>query len=162
VFLFDPLSSGSPCTARYNPFGHIDRRDPIKVIDEVQKIAAMLYPEPPGGDPFWNNRAQQAFIGIAAYVAAVERLAVHDRRESTGKRSATTLRRSSRRSRMRAWSKGGAISQPCRTVLAGYASMPPTTFGGVKGNLTAALGLWVNPNVDAATSCERFRPGANT
>ena len=46
TLLFDPLDPEGR-TARYNPLGHIDRADPIAVLDELQRIAAMLFPHPP-------------------------------------------------------------------------------------------------------------------
>jgi type IV secretion system protein VirD4 len=37
VFMFDPLDPDGR-TARFNPLGHIDRADPIAVLDELQKL----------------------------------------------------------------------------------------------------------------------------
>ena len=45
VLLFNPLDP-SGRTVRWNPLGYINRRDPVEVINELQKIAAMLYPIP--------------------------------------------------------------------------------------------------------------------
>jgi len=42
VLLFDPLATDGR-TARFNPLGHIDRRGPIVVLDELQRIAGMLF-----------------------------------------------------------------------------------------------------------------------
>jgi type IV secretion system protein VirD4 len=43
--LFNPLDAAGR-TCRYNPFSHIDRRDEVDVINELQKIGAMLFPPP--------------------------------------------------------------------------------------------------------------------
>ena len=65
VLLFDPLDPDGR-TARYNPFAHIRRDHPVEVIDELQKIAAMLWPPPENGESFWMDSARTAFIGVAA------------------------------------------------------------------------------------------------
>src|SRR3546814_14543676 len=61
-------------TALFNPFSHINRGDPVEVIDELQKIAAMLWPPPANGESFWMDSARTAFIGVASYIAATEEL----------------------------------------------------------------------------------------
>ena len=68
VILFDPLEAEGR-TARFNPLGHIDRSDPIGVLDELQKLSVMLFPAPPNTDPFWAEAARTGFIGVGAYVA---------------------------------------------------------------------------------------------
>src|SRR3546814_5665891 len=73
VLLFDPLDPHG-LTARFNPFSHINRGDPVEVIDELQKIAAMLWPPPANGESFWMDSARTAFIGVASYIAATEEL----------------------------------------------------------------------------------------
>jgi hypothetical protein len=45
TLLFNPLDAAGR-TCRYNPFSHIDRRDEVDVINELQKIGAMLFPAP--------------------------------------------------------------------------------------------------------------------
>ncbi|WP_340644180.1 type IV secretory system conjugative DNA transfer family protein, partial [Phenylobacterium sp.] len=67
VFLFDPLAPDGR-TSRYNPLAHIDRHDPIAVMDELQKLAVMLFPPPLRADPFWSDAARTGFIGVGAYV----------------------------------------------------------------------------------------------
>jgi hypothetical protein len=51
TLLFNPLDAAGR-TCRYNPFSHIDRRDEVDVINELQKIGAMLFPPPQTGDSF--------------------------------------------------------------------------------------------------------------
>src|SRR3546814_2368570 len=58
----------------FNPFSHSNRGDPVEVIDELQKIAAMLWPPPANGESFWMDSARTAFIGVASYIAATEEL----------------------------------------------------------------------------------------
>ena len=65
VLLFNPLDASGQ-TARYNPLGYINRRDPVEVINELQKIAVMLFPDPLTGDKFWAEGARTAFLGVTA------------------------------------------------------------------------------------------------
>ena len=69
VVLFNPLDPKGN-TARYNPLSYINRQDPVEVINELQKIGMMLFPDPVSGDNFWAESARTAFLGVAAYVAA--------------------------------------------------------------------------------------------
>jgi type IV secretion system protein VirD4 len=69
VLLFNPLDPNGR-TVRWNPLGYINRREPVEVINELQKIAAMLYPDPLTGEKFWAEGARTAFLGITAYIAA--------------------------------------------------------------------------------------------
>ncbi len=61
VLLFNPLDPTGR-TVRWNPLGYINRRDPVEVINELQKIAAMLYPDPLTGEKFWAEGARTAFL----------------------------------------------------------------------------------------------------
>jgi len=69
VLLFDPLARDGR-TARFNPLGHVDRDDPVAVLDELQRMAAMLFPAHDRADPFWAEAARIGFIGVGGYVAA--------------------------------------------------------------------------------------------
>ncbi|MDP3383630.1 MAG: type IV secretory system conjugative DNA transfer family protein, partial [Phenylobacterium sp.] len=71
VILFDPFAPDGR-TARFNPLGHVPRQDAFRVIDELQKIAAMLFPTPDNADPFWAEAARTGFIGVGALVAQLE------------------------------------------------------------------------------------------
>ena len=73
VILFDPLDAEGR-TARFNPLGHIDRTDPVAAMDELQKLAVMLFPSPPNADPFWAEASRTGFIGVGAYVAETPEL----------------------------------------------------------------------------------------
>ncbi|MBX9708905.1 MAG: type IV secretory system conjugative DNA transfer family protein, partial [Caulobacteraceae bacterium] len=63
VHLFDPLAPDGR-TARFNPLDHIDRSDPIQVLDELQRMAAMLFPAHDRADPFWAEASRTGFIGV--------------------------------------------------------------------------------------------------
>src|SRR3546814_11970137 len=84
VYLFDPLDPEGR-TARYNPLAHIRRADGTEVVNELQKIAVMLFPAPERSDRFWAEAARAAFIGVGALVAAKDRkTGVSGKRGSVG------------------------------------------------------------------------------
>jgi type IV secretion system protein VirD4 len=65
-FLFDPFAEDG-ATARWNPFFYVSA-DPIRRVNDLQRIAEMLYPDPPNVDPFWTASARSLFLGIALYL----------------------------------------------------------------------------------------------
>ena len=44
------------------------------MLDELQRIAGMLFPAHSHADPFWSEAARTGFIGVGAYVAATPEL----------------------------------------------------------------------------------------
>jgi type IV secretion system protein VirD4 len=65
-FLFDPFAEDGR-TARWNPFTYVST-DPRRRVNDLQRIAEMLYPDPPNVDPFWTASARSLFLGIALYL----------------------------------------------------------------------------------------------
>ena len=65
-YLFDPFAEDGQ-TARWNPFSYVSP-DPATSLNDLQRIAEMLYPDPPNGDPFWTASARSLFLGIALYL----------------------------------------------------------------------------------------------
>ncbi|HUH48411.1 MAG TPA: type IV secretory system conjugative DNA transfer family protein, partial [Mycoplana sp.] len=62
VLLFDPLAPDDR-TARFNPLAHITRSSASAVLDELQRMAVMLFPGHDHADPFWSEAARTGFIG---------------------------------------------------------------------------------------------------
>ena len=154
VILFDPLDPEGR-TARFNPLGHIDRTDPIAVMDELQKLAVMMLPVPPNTDPFWAEAARVGLIGVGAYVAETPDLTF-----SLGAIYAE-LTHGDPRTRLpeavKARAGGGKpLSPGCVNALADFCSASENTFAGIKQTLTSRLGLWLNPRVCAATEASDF------
>lgn len=154
VFLFDPLDRHGR-TARYNPLGHINRNDPIEVIDELQKIAAMLWPPPTSGDSFWSDSARTAFIGVASYVAATPELPFTIgevyRNFSAGDAKSRFPKIIKEREET-----GNPLSGPCVSALTDWYSSSANTFTSIRQSVSAKINLWLNPYVDAATSESDF------
>jgi type IV secretion system protein VirD4 len=154
VLLFDPLDPEGR-TARFNPLGHIDRTDPVAVLDELQKLAVMLFPAPPNADPFWAEAARTGFIGVGAYVAETPDLpfslgAVY--RELTQGEPRVRLPETLR---VRA-AAGRPLSAGCVSAISDFCSASENTFASIKQTLTTRMNLWLNPRVCAATDASDF------
>ncbi|MBI1198928.1 MAG: TraM recognition domain-containing protein [Phenylobacterium sp.] len=154
VVLFDPLDPDGR-TARFNPLGHIDRADPIAVLDELQKLAVMLFPAPHNADPFWAEAARTGLIGVGAYVAETPELSF-----SFGAIYAE-LTEGDPKTRLPAVmaacaDAGRPLSAGCANALSDFCSASENTFAGVKQTITSRLGLWLNPRVCAATQASDF------
>lgn len=155
VHLFDPLSADGR-TARYNPLGHIDRHRPEAVLDELQKIAAMLFPAEGGrADPFWSESARTGFIGVGAYVAETTDLPF------TLGQIFRELTQGSPKLRFpgliadRA-KAGRPLSGGCVSALSDFCAASENTFASIRQTITSRMNLWLNPLVDAATSASDF------
>lgn len=154
VVLFDPLDPERR-TARFNPLGHIDRTDVVAVLDELQKLAVMLFPPPQHGDPFWAEAARTGLIGVGAYVAETPELqfsldAIY--RELTQGEPRTRL---PEEVRARA-AAGRPLSSGCVSAISDFCSASENTFASIKQTITARMNLWLNPRVCAATDASDF------
>ncbi len=55
-------------THRFNPMTALLRLAANERIAEIQTMAAILYPDEPGKDPFWVSQARAAFLGFSAWL----------------------------------------------------------------------------------------------
>lgn len=154
VVLFDPLDSEGR-TARFNPLGHIDRADPITVLDELQKLSVMLFPAPPNTDPFWAEAARTGFMGVGAYVAETADLpfslgVIYRELTSGDPRTRLPAVVAARTA------SGNPLSAGCASALSDFCSASENTFAGVKQTITARMNLWLNPRICAATDASDF------
>jgi type IV secretion system protein VirD4 len=156
VFLFDPYSETGN-TARWNPLGYVSPHPGLRVND-LQRIADMLYPETPGTDPFWIASARTLFLGIGLYVFETpslpktigeilrqgmasddEGFAAHWKRLVEGRNSGRT-----------------PLSGECVRALYDVIDLSPVTASSIRKTFTSRLDLWLNPLLDAATSTNDF------
>ncbi|MDQ8727526.1 type IV secretory system conjugative DNA transfer family protein [Bradyrhizobium sp. LHD-71] len=154
VYLFDPLDENGR-TARYNPLGYV-RNDPVDLYDDLQRIAVMLFPAESRGDPFWFEAARSAFVAIGGYVAETPGLpftigeilhqlsSAHDLKAHFDK--IVAARKSS----------PSPLSRHCVTALSDFLAASENTMNSVRKTVTARLGLWLNPRIDAATATNDF------
>lgn len=154
VSLFDPLAADG-ATARYNPLAHIDRGDAVATLDELQRIATMLFPAPPRGDPFWAEAARTGFIGVGAMVAQTPGLPFTLgeilRQLTTGEPKTRLVELIAQRAQART-----PLSSGCVSALSDFCGAADTTFASIRQTLTSRLGLWLNPLVDQATAESDF------
>lgn len=154
TYLFDPLDPEGR-TARYNPLGHIDRTDPVVVLDELQRIAAMLFPHPPNADPFWAESSRTGFMGVGAYLAEQQ-----DRPFTLGalygELTAGDPRQRFPAAIARRAAEGRPLSAGCVRALTDFCASSENTFASVRQTLTSRLNLWLNPRVCAATDASDF------
>ena len=154
VHLFDPLASDGR-TARFNPLAHIDRADPIQVLDELQRMAAMLFPGHARAAPCWAEAARTGFIGVGGYGAATPdrpfTLGEIFRQLTAGNARARLPRIVAARAR-----EGRPLPGPVVAALTDFTSSSENTFASVRQSITTRMGLWLNPRIDAATSVSDF------
>jgi type IV secretion system protein VirD4 len=154
-YLFNPAATDYR-THRYNPLAYISS-DPNFRIDDVQKIASMLFPDVQGTDVIWTATPRSLFLGIVLLLAESpekpltlgqvvrETLANGDGAEYFAKlineRAAA----------------GNPYSGVCIRALNSYISISAeNTRAGVMTSLRSRLELWMNPLVDAATCANDF------
>jgi type IV secretion system protein VirD4 len=143
-------------THRYNPLSYIDA-DPNRAVDDIQKIASMLYPEMENVDPIWNASCRAMFLGIVLYL-----------RETPGKpvtlgevlRCTMTRTETSRHFKEIIDSRevdGSPLSPLCVHALMDFIGCTSeNTRSSIKKTFTSRLELWLNPIIDAATSASDF------
>lgn len=154
VHLFDPLAPDGR-TSRFNPLGHVQRTDAVSVLDELQRMAAMLFPLHPRADPFWAEAARSGFIGVGGYVAATPELPF------TLGEIYRQLTAGDARTRLPRLIKDRAAARrplpgPVASALRDFTEASENTFTSVRQSITTRMGLWLNPQVDAATAASDF------
>jgi type IV secretion system protein VirD4 len=154
VHLFDPLAADGR-TARYNPLAYIERKNRTATLDELQKLAGMLFPANDKADPFWAEAARTGFVGVGAFVAETPGLPF------TLGEIFRQLTQGSPKQRFPALiteraMAGAPLSSGCVSALTDFCSASDNTFASIKQTITARMGLWLNPLVDAATSESDF------
>ena len=155
-YLFDPFAEDGR-TARWNPFSYVSS-DPTRRLNDLQRIAEMLYPDPPNVDPFWTASARSLFLGIALYlfetpshpatVGEVLRQGMASDDEGFGQHWKRVVegRNSSDR----------PLSPQCVRSLYDVIDLAPVTASSIRKTFTSRLDLWLNPILDAATSASDF------
>jgi type IV secretion system protein VirD4 len=155
-YLFDPFAEDRQ-TARWNPFSYVSH-DPQRRLNDLQRIAEMLYPDPPNVDPFWTASARSLFLGIALYlfetpslpttIGEVLRQGMASDDEGFGQHWKRLIqgRNSGRR----------PLSSACTRSLYDVIDLAPVTASSIRKTFTSRLDLWLNPILDAATAESDF------
>jgi type IV secretion system protein VirD4 len=155
-YLFDPFSEDGR-TTRWNPFTYVSE-DPRRRLNDLQRIAEMLYPDPPNVDPFWTASARSLFLGISLYlfetpsltktIGEVLRQGMASNDEGFGQHWKRIIE--GRQSGDR------PLSPQCVRALYNVIDLAPVTASSIRVTFTSRLDLWLNPILDAATSASDF------
>jgi len=155
-YLFDPFAEDAR-TARWNPFFYVSG-DPLRRVNDLQRIGDMLYPDPPNVDPFWAASARSLFLGIALYlfetpslpatIGEVLRQGMASDDEGFGQHWKRVIegRQNGR----------FPLSPQCVRALYDVIDLAPVTASSIRKTFTSRLDLWLNPILDAATSGNDF------
>lgn len=154
--LFDPFSEEGR-TVRWNPFFYVSE-DPVRRVNDLQRIAEMLYPDPPNVDPFWTASARSLFLGIALYlfetpslprtIGEVLRQGMASDDEGFGHHWKRVIEGRN--------SGKFPLSSQCVRALYDVIDLAPVTASSIRKTFTSRLDLWLNPILDAATSGNDF------
>jgi type IV secretion system protein VirD4 len=160
-------------THRFNPFTLLAGMDAGKRIGEIQTIAAILYPDEPGKDPFWTSQSRAAFTAFASYMfeawdhwsRAVGRAQDPNTDESfpsferilrlsSGADGRGTL--AMLREILDNPQQSSFVSVPTRTVFGNLAGLAEQTFSSVIATMQAPLQQFLSPVLAAATNATDF------
>ena len=155
-YLFDPFAEDRR-TARWNPFSYVSA-DPARRLNDLQRIADMLYPDPQNVDPFWMASARSLFLGIALYlfetpslpqtIGEVLRQGMASDDEGFGQHWKRIVE--GRKGHER------PLSPQCVRSLYDVIDLAPVTASSIRKTFTSRLDLWLNPILDEATSASDF------
>jgi type IV secretion system protein VirD4 len=159
VYLFNPLATDGK-TCQWNPLSYVND-DPALRINDIQKIASMLFPDPLQGDPFWASSCRTLFLGLALYVFETDglvktigemlRQVMFGEGESIGEHWKKIIEDRD--------ASDNPLSSTCQRSLYDFIFTSGNTQSSIRKTFTAKLELWLNPIVDAATSGDSFRLG---
>lgn len=156
VYLFNPVAEDGR-SMQWNPLSYVSD-DPVLRIDDLQKIAGMLSPDPAESDSFWTASCRSLFLGLALYVFETPGL------PRTLGELVRQIMRSDEKTVGEHWAKiindraasGSPLSSVCVSALSDFISTSSNTQSSIRKTFTAKLELWLNPLVDAATSANSF------
>ena len=149
VFQWAPMEARSH---RYNPFDFLAPQGPRRISD-LQLLATLLLPHAPRSDPMWTNEARDLFLGLALLVLDDPQV------PHTIGQVYRTLKRETdlaEIAQLALEQPAAALDPAARQSLANFKNKAAKEQSGVKSTLTAALGLWANPQIDAATAASDF------
>lgn len=156
VFLFDPLARDR-ATCQWNPLTYVSE-DPVMQIDDLQKIANMLSPDPPDGDPFWPASCRTLFLGLALYLfetpglprtfGEIVRQIMYGEGETVGEHWVKIIEARDQ--------AGTPLSGVCKAALYDFIYTSSATQSSIRKTFTSKLELWLNPLIDQATSGNSF------
>ena len=173
VYLFNPFAADGR-TARWNMLTYVSE-NPYLRIDDVQRIATMLFQEVPGADPFWVKSARSLFVGIALYLferrdyeRAYNADPAHTEKMIEAPVTVGEVLRQGMASDEEGFSKhwkrivdgwaalGMPLSPQCTSLIMDVVDLATQTASSVRKTFTSQLDLWMNPLLDMATAESDF------
>jgi type IV secretion system protein VirD4 len=148
-YLFNPLCADYR-SHRYNPLSYISDDQNFR-IDDIQKIASMLYPDKPGTDIIWTSTPRALFLGIVLFLIETGRPV------TIGQVLRETLMPGDAATYFKVQMEKYQLSPACMRGLNAFTSISADdTRAGIMGSVRSALELWMNPILDAATCVNDF------
>ncbi|MGE4492126.1 MAG: type IV secretory system conjugative DNA transfer family protein [Syntrophotalea sp.] len=139
-------------THRWNPLYYISD-NPAFRINDIQKIGQMLFPKVDGEAPIWQASARSLWLGLVLYLLETPELPVTLgetlRQLTMGDKRLAEIIKQRRQDKH-------PLSDECYLALKEYLDTPEKTRGSVRKGFTAALELFYNPVIDAATAGNDF------
>ncbi len=147
VFLWNPADANGKSHC-YNPLEWISAK-PGQMVDDVQKIAAILLPEV---SDFWESEARSLFAGIVLYLCAVP-----EKIQSFGE-VVRTMRSDDVVYNLAVVldTIGKQIHPVAYMNIASFLQKADKERSGVISTMNSKLELWANPLIDSATASSDF------
>ncbi|MDF7675974.1 type IV secretory system conjugative DNA transfer family protein [Neisseriaceae bacterium ESL0693] len=178
VFLFNPagqmpehaVNPNAPLVShKWNPVTYI-RRNYQYMYKDIMKMATILIPrseKDSGSSTFFTESAQKLFTGLMLYMLETEK--ERDLADSKQKSTLANLFRLTapvtgqtlaewikEEIELRDQQEHTQLSSNCKTLLYGFANGNAKTGADILATLTAPLGVFLDPVVEAATSGDDF------
>lgn len=164
VFLFNPFAEDRR-SHRWNPLSYVST-DPAFRISDLMSIAAMLYPDGGGDQKFWVSQARNAFMAFTLYLFEKHEKMIKDNfpkqiADSHKPTLGLVYRTSSGdgndlKEYLKSLAGQEFLSSHAQTAFAGLLSQADETFASIMGTFKEPLNPWINPVLDAATTCNDF------
>ena len=182
VFLFNPSGkmpeheqnpTAPLASHKWNPMTYI-RRDARFTFKDLSNMATILFPTPTrgadGSSMFFIESARKLFVGLGLYLIETERdpnRNLNDIRQRTTNTNLFKLTTPSDGTSLSAWlaktiklreqKPQTDLSEPCKTLLREFINSDKETAQNILSSMTAPLGIFLDPIVEAATSEDDFR-----
>lgn len=158
VFAFAPFDS-TACSHRWNPLDAV-RNEPLHRVADLLGIGQAFFPNDGSGsatEGFFNDQARNFFLGLGLLMLETPgwpRTLGEMLRQSSGR--GRPLRQHLRHLMASRQAQGQPLSPDCTDALMRLLSNSDNTLAGVVATLHAALTLFADAVVDAATSATDF------
>ena len=127
--------------------------DPSFRINDIQKIAQMLFPNIDNESPVWQASSRSLWLGLVLYLVESPPLPVTmgEVLRLLTKGDANLIELVNQRMNCKL-----PLSNQCFLALKEYLDTPDRTRGSIRKSFTSALELFYNPVIDAVTSSNDF------